>query len=85
MRLNEEERTVYASFRRPYMRLGFVLNTVYYTSTVWLVIGGSSLMRRRVVRRRTLAGPDRWSGGPPHLARAERGPNAGRSGLNAGP
>ncbi len=56
MRLNEEERAVYASFRRPYMRLGFVLNTVYYTSTLWLVIGGSSLVRRRVVRRRTLAG-----------------------------
>ncbi len=56
LRLNEEERTVYASFRRPYMRLGFVLNTVYYTSTLWLVIGGSSLVRRRVLRRRTLAG-----------------------------
>ena len=54
LRLNKEERTVYASFRRPYMRLGFVLNTVYYTSTLWLVIGGSSLVRRRVVHRRTL-------------------------------
>ncbi|MCH8344718.1 MAG: hypothetical protein IH983_12115 [Planctomycetes bacterium] len=56
MRLNEEERVFYASFRRPYMRLGFVLNTVYYTSTLWLVIGGSSLLRQRVVRRTTLAG-----------------------------
>ncbi len=58
IRLNEEDRTVYASIRRPYMRLGFVLNTVYYTSTPWLVIGGSSLVRRRVVRRTTPAERD---------------------------
>ncbi len=57
LRLNKEERTVYASIRRPYMRLGFVLNTVYYTSTPWLVIGGSSLVRRRVIRRRALGQP----------------------------
>ncbi len=57
LRLNEEERALYASFRRPYMRLGFVLNTLYYTSIPWLVIGGSSLLRQRVVRRRTLGQP----------------------------
>ncbi len=54
-RLNEEERAVYASFRRTDMRLGFVLNTVYYTTTLWLVMGGSSLLRQRVVRGRTMA------------------------------
>ena len=54
-RFNEEERAVYARFRRTDMRLGFVLTTVYYTSTLWLVIGGSSLLRQRVARRRTMA------------------------------
>ncbi len=54
LRLNEEERAVYASFRRPYMRLGFVLNTVYYTSTPWLFIGGPFALRKHLRRKRGL-------------------------------
>ncbi len=54
LRLNKEERTVYASFRRPYMRLGFVLNTVYYTSTPWLFIFAGYALRRRARRKRGL-------------------------------